>query len=887
MTTTEPAPIVGVDALTVEGRIVRIRPVTANDEEGLHRLYAGSAPDSLYRRFFSGSPDLVAEVARLIRPSRSDHVCLLAEEAGRIVGVVSLERGVEPTAAEFAAFVAEGEHGRGIGTLLLEHLTAAAERLGVTDLVGDILSTNGPMLKVAVDLGTGPRLSYQDGMAVVHLPTGNADTAALDSRDRQAARHSLTPLLAPRSVAVIGAGREPGGVGHVVLANLMAGGFTGALYAINPHADTVAGVTAYPSIGTVPGPVDLAVIAVPAASVGPVLDECGTAGVKAVVVLSAGFGETGPAGRAAQVDLVRAARRHGIRLVGPNCLGILNTDPSVRLHATFATIDPGSGGLAVASQSGAVAITILDHVRRTRVGLSTFVSLGNKANVSGNDLLAYWYDDPATTAVALYLESVGNPRRFARIAQALSRRKPVLAVKSGRSPAGQRAGASHTAAAAAPDATVGALFAQAGVVRCDTLGELLDAARLFVDQPLTHGSRLGVVSNAGGVNVMIVDAADGHGLAIPAVAVATPGAPTRGNPIDLGAAATPAAFASAIGELVASGMVDSVLTVFALTGANDATATLEAIAHAADAATIPMAVVLLGVPDPPASLGSDRAPVYDLPEQAVAALAHTAAYAQWRATPTGKRPQLSDVDTSAARALIERALVDGEGWQPGDLARALLRCYGIRVVRGRTVTGVIAVLAAADELGYPVVLKAADPELVHKSGRGAVRLNLADGKATAAAYAAIATALRQSDPSVLVQPMLAHQVELIGGIVHDPVFGSVVMLGLGGIHTEIVADRALRLLPVTDTDAAAMWRSLRAAALLTGPQGEPNVYTAAVEDLVSRLGRLAEDIPEVAELDLNPVLVASTGIVAVDVKLRLTAVGSEQGAAIRSLREPS
>jgi acyl-CoA synthetase (NDP forming)/GNAT superfamily N-acetyltransferase len=872
------------DAVAADGGIVRIRPVTPADEAALRELHLSASPESLYRRFFvGGNASVAGEVARLIRPASPDRIALLAEEAGQVIGVGSAERQPGESTAEFALIVAEAHHGRGIGTLLLEALAARARQAGVSELVGEVLPTNVPMVKVARDLGTQERASFDDGVLVVRLTTGDADTTALDARDRHAAQRSLTPLLAPRSVAVVGAGHEPGGVGHAVLANLVAGGYTGVLYAINPTADAIAGVPAYPSVDKAPGPVDLAVIAVPAASVAAVLQQCGTAGVRAVVIITAGFGETGPAGREAQAELVRLARRHGIRIVGPNCLGILNTDPALRLHATFAAIEPEPGGLAVASQSGAVAITILDHVQRTGTGLSSFVSLGNKADVSGNDLLAYWYDDPATRAVALYLESVGNPRRFARIARALARRKPVLAVKSGRSAGGQRAGASHTAAAAAPDSTVDALFAQAGVVRCDSLGELLDTARLLVDQPLPAGSRVGVVGNAGGINVMIVDAAEAHGLTVPALPDAGPAAT---NPIDLGAAATPQAFRDTILALADSGGVDAIIAVFAVTGANDVTGVLDAIRDTVNEVSLPVCAVLLGVPHPPAVLGTRRVPVYDLPEQAVTAIAHAAGYARWRATPPGIQSELSDVDPITARRIATDALSAHPGWQPPDVAAALLSCYGIPLAPGHVAHSAQDAAAAADRLGYPVVLKAADPDLVHKSDIGAVRLNLADQASVATAYQAIATALGQPSPPVLVQPMAEQGLELVAGVVHDPVFGSVVMLGLGGVHTEIFADRALRLLPVTDTDAARMWRSLRAARLLTGYRGQAAVDTDAVEDLVMRLGRLAEDLPQLAELDLNPVLVGAKGLVAVDVKLRLAAIGFEPDAALRTLRQP-
>jgi acyl-CoA synthetase (NDP forming)/GNAT superfamily N-acetyltransferase len=882
----------GYDALAADGAIVRIRPVVPGEREALADLYRRSSEESRYRRFLSaGHDDVGAEVDRLTRPADERHLALVAVERGRVVAVASYEDLPEPGRADFAVFVDDEQHGRGLGTLLLEQLRATARRRGIAVLHGDVLPTNAPMLKVARDMGE-PLLRFAGGVIDVDMSTVDGD-AALDVRDRQAARHSLTPLLAPRAVAVVGAGRRTG-IGHAVLAGLRSGAFAGPVYAVNPHANLIDGEPAYPSLVATPGPVDLAVIVVPAPAVEAAIADCAAAGVPAAVVLSSGFSEDGPAGRAAQARLVRTARAAGIRLVGPNCLGILNTDPAVRLQATFAAITPPPGGLAVASQSGAVGITILDHAARTGVGLSAFVSLGNKADVSGNDLLSYWYDDPATRAVALYLESLGNPRRFARIARAIGRRKPVLVVKSGRTAAGSRAGASHTAAAAAPDATVDALFSQAGVVRCDGLGELLDAARLLVDQPLPAGTRLGIIGNAGGVNVLATDDADTAGLAVPELPAAlraqiaemAPAAATVANPIDLGAAANPAAVTATIRAVAASGAVDAILVAFAATLANDVPGVLAAIADASDAIELPVAVVLLGVPQPPTSLGTRRAPVYPLPEQAIRALGHAARYAAWRATPLGTRPELPGINEPAARELVAVALAAGDGWQSPAFAADLLSRYGIPTAAGRVVAGADEAAAAASALGFPVVLKAADPNLVHKSDIGAVRLDLRDEAAVRAAYAGIATALGQEAPPVLVQRQLPTGVELVAGIVHDPLFGSLVMLGLGGVHTDLFADRALRLLPLTDADAAGMWHGLRAARLLTGYRGAPPVDTAAIEELTLRLARLAEDLPEVAELDLNPVLAGPDGVVAVDVKLRLAAVGDEPDAAVRALREP-
>jgi acyl-CoA synthetase (NDP forming) len=661
------------------------------------------------------------------------------------------------------------------------------------------------------------------------------------------------------------------------------------VYAVNPAADTIAGILAYPSIAVAPQRPDLVVIAVPAPRVAAVLSDAAAAGARAAVILSSGFGEDGPQGKARQAELVRIARDGGMRIVGPNCLGFLNTDPAVRLHATFAAAAT-PGGLAVASQSGAVGISLLDQAAKAGLGISSFVSLGNKADVSGNDLLSYWYDDPAAKVVALYLESLGNPRRFARIARAVARRKPVLAVKSGRSAAGSRVGASHTAAAAAPDATVDALFAQAGVIRCDGLGDLLDTARIFVGQPLPAGDRIAIVGNAGGINVLCADAADAAALTLPelpaavqaAIRMAAPAAAATSNPVDLGAAVTADAMNTAIRTIAPH--VDAIVVAFGATLAADVPGIVDAIGGVVDGVPIPAAVVLLGVTDAPTNLGARRAPVYALPEDAIGALGRAVRYARWRRAPLGERPELTGIDAACARRIVAGALTTGGGWQPPNVAGDLLDCYGIRVVAVRETATSPDAVAAATTIGFPVVVKSANTELVHKTDIGGVRLSLDTADAVTDAYRDIVAAT--GDPRVLVQAQASAGIELVAGIAHDPLFGSVLMCGLGGVHTDLLGDRTLRLLPVTDRDAAQMWRDLRAAPLLTGYRGAPPVDTAAVEDLLLRLGRLAEDLPEVAELDLNPIIVGTAALAIVDVKIRLAAVGTEPDSALRSLREP-
>ncbi|MET7426302.1 GNAT family N-acetyltransferase [Dactylosporangium sp. NPDC005555] len=768
---------IAAECLTADGRVVRVRAVTAADGPALLALHEGTSAHNRYLRFFSAGAALDAEVRRLTRPPDDEHLALLVVHGDTVVAAGSYER-VDAEQADFALLVQDAHHSEGLGTLLLEHLAAAARRRGVTELVGDVLADNRAMLRVSGGLAPGiPRTFGDPGVVRVRIPTlpDEAALAAVGERDRTAAHRSLRPLLAPASVAVIGAGRRPGGAGHEILAALVAGGYDGDLYVVNPRARDVCGLPALPSVGLVGEPLDLAVVAVPPAAVPELLRDCAAAGVRAVVLAS----EVTGGGHA---DLVRTARRHGMRLVGPDSLGVLNTDPAVRLTATYAATVPPPGGLAVASQSGAIGAAILQAAARDGIGVSSFVSLGDKADVSGNDLLAYWHDDPATRAVALYLESFGNPRRFAVVARAIGRRKPVLAV----------AGCHGDA--------VDALFAQAGVIRTGTLGELLDTARLLVNgaapQPLPAGDRLAVVGNTHGLNVLAAAAATGAGL--------------TARSVELGTHATPDAMAGAV--RAAARDADMLVVACAATRTNDTAGTWQAIADAVDGLPdLPVAAVVVGGTHAATTLGRRRVPVYRLPEPAVHALARVARYAAWRREPLGERPALDGVDRAAARALVHAALRTGDGWQPLGTGRQLLRLYGIT--------------------GAP-------------------------------------------DPAHVPPPDAA--LALFAGIAHDPLFGSLVTLRFGG-HPELRGDPVQRLLPLTARDAAGMWRALRGAALLD------TADTAALEDLLLRLGRLAEDLPEVAALELDPVIAGPAGCSTGGVRLRLCAVGPEPDPYLRDL----
>ncbi len=686
------------DMLSADGRIVRLREATTDDADSLLDLYQNSSDDSRYKRFlYLGRAAVPEEVARLTRMPGPDHYAILAEDQGRVIGAGSYERLDERFRADFAVLVGDQWQGKGIGTLLVEQLAAHARQNGIQELVGDVLAINSNMLRVAAGISPGTAVEHHGTVSTVRIATDfdSAALAAMDARERSAEEHSLRPMLAPRSVAVVGAGRKPGGVGRELLANILNHGFTGRVYAVNPHAEAIDGCLTVPNVAALPETVDLIIVVVPAPAASGVIHEAGMAGIRAAVIITAGFSEIGEEGKAAQREVVEIARRYGMRLLGPNCLGLINADPGIRLAATFAADLPDAvGGLAVAAQSGAVGIAVLDHAKRHGLGIASFVSLGNKADVSGNDVLSYWFDDSATRAVALYLESFGNPRKFARIARAVARRKPVLAVKGGRSTGGQRAGASHTAAAAAPDVAVDSLFAQAGVIRADSLGEMLDAARVLVDQPLPAGNRVGLVGNAGGLNVLGADAAEAAGLIVPDL-------PSHGgNPNDLGAGASPKAMSEAIRAMAGSGQVDAVVAIFAATRSNDpGTVMLEIAAAADEFPELAFAIVIVGADKPPTHLGKRRAPVFALPEQVMRALGHAVRYGTWRSEPLGNRPSLSDIDHDRAKSIVDKALTDDDAWQSWTVAADLLSCYGVPVLPSAVVENVDDAAAAAERLG--------------------------------------------------------------------------------------------------------------------------------------------------------------------------------------------
>jgi acyl-CoA synthetase (NDP forming)/RimJ/RimL family protein N-acetyltransferase len=882
-----------VDTLASDGRIVHIRDIRPDDLDELVALNDRASDRSIYFRYFSPNREAAERyVTKVSESVEAERRALGAFEQGRLLGLGVIER-IGRVTAEFALLVADECHNCGIGTLLLEHLIAEARGAGIERFVADVLATNAQMIQVMRDLGFAPVTQIEHGEMHLEfaLELNNRVVSAIGERERRANVVSLRPLLAPRSIAVIGAGQHPGTAGHEVLRNLLAADFTRDIHVVNPNRDTVLGLPCLPSPADLPDDVDLAVIALPADQVADVLAACGKRGVRAAVLFGSGFSETGADGAELQDAALDTAREYGIRLLGPNCIGVVNTDPDVRLDATFATLPHLPGSLAVLAQSGAFGVALIAAAASAGQGISQMVSVGNKADVGGNDLLLAWEADERTRVIGMYLESIGDPRRFARIARRVASVKPLLAVKSGRTEVGQRAGRSHTAAAASSDVAIDALFRSSGVLRVHTMQEMLDAARVLSGQPLPAGPRVAIVGNSGGPEILAADAATEAGLDVvefddaTRAALAALGAPGQ-NPLDLGAAATAQTVGPVLRAVLDSPSVDAVLTVFTRIAIADADEIAAVVAEAAHASGKTVVAVTVG--DPPSTLSrSDDAewalPVFTFPEPAAAALGLAHRYAELRTSPIAMAQRPAGVDPGTAREIVETALAAGRDWLTADESHRLLRAYGLPVPDQAVVDDVDAAVTAAGELGYPLVAKLATPGL-HKSDVGGVRVGIADAGALRAAIADFDALGGAPGQQVLLQPMIGAGTELIVGAVHDAHCGPLVMIGAGGVLTDVLGDRSFGLAPLTAHDAEQVLGRLRSARLLDGFRGAPVVSRAAVTDVLIRVAALVDDVPQIAELDLNPLICRTDGLSAVDARIRVAVAPRHPDPLVRQLR---
>ncbi|MEU2750945.1 GNAT family N-acetyltransferase [Streptomyces collinus] len=907
------------DVVLRDGGTARIRPITVDDADRLVSFYEQVSDESKYYRFFAPYPRLSAkDVHRFTHHDFVDRVGLAATVGGEFIATVRYDRiGADGTPAsapadeaEVAFLVQDAHQGRGVASALLEHIGAVARERGIRRFAAEVLPANTKMIKVFTDAGYTQKRSFEDGVVRLEFDLEPTDRslAVQYAREHRAEARSVQRLLAPGSVAVIGAGRTPGGVGRSVLGNIRDAGFTGRLYAVNtalPEGQKeLDGVPAHRSVRDIDGPVDLAVVAVPAEQVTEVVTECGEHGVQGLVVVSAGYAESGHEGRERQRALVRHARTYGMRIIGPNAFGIINTSPEVRLNASLAPEVPRPGRIGLFAQSGAIGIALLSRLHRRGggvtgvTGVSTFVSSGNRADVSGNDVLQYWYEDPDTDVVLMYLESIGNPRKFTRLARRTAAAKPLVVVQGARHGAAPQGHAVR--ATRLPHATVSALLRQAGVIRVDTITELVDAGLLLARQPLPPGPRVAILGNSESLGLLTYDACLAEGL-------------RPHPPRDLTTAASAADFHAALSRALADDRCDAVV-VTAIPAVGEGSVGDAALAEALRSASAaapgkPVLVVHVelgglaealsaaastapqtvsdnpphNAPSPtpaaeqrPAAEAPEGArliPAYPASERAVRALGQAVAYAQWRrdAADPGKVPEYEDIDERGAAALIDGLLARGQGLTLGtDETCDLLGHYGVQVHRALPAPTPDAAAEAARTLGYPVALKATAPHLRHRADLGGVRLDLADEEQLRRSYAELTELFGAPEElRPVVQRMAPRGVDVVVRAVIDPAAGAVLSFGLAGAASQLLGDTAHRLIPVTDREATSLVRSIRTAPLLFGWRGSAPADTRALEQLLLRVSRLVDDHPEVVAVTLEPVVVASHGLSVLGASVRL------------------
>jgi len=870
MTAAASSHVEATDVILRDGSTLRLRAPVAVDADALVEFFAALSEHSRYLRFH-GFPALGPKtVESVLDPDWQERGALMGSLDGRIVALANWVRLRDRHAAEIAFAVGDEFQRRGIGTRLLERLAARAADAGIEEFVAEVLHENAAMLGVFREAGFAVTRAGEGGELEIRFPiaptSGYREQVA--ARDHVAVRASLEPLFRPRSLVVVGASRRRGSIGGELFRNILAADFTGTAYPVNRNGDPVAGVHGYRTIAEIAEGIDLAVICVPGEQVLAAAEDALAAGVRALVVISAGFAETGSVGARRQDQLLALVRSHGARLLGPNCLGIASSP--VALNATFAPRSFPAGKIGFSSQSGALGLALLERAEATGLGITSFVSIGNKADVSSNDLLEWWEDDDETELVVLYLESFGNPRAFARIARRLARRKPILALKGGSTRAGSRAAGSHTAALAGSDVAVDALFRQAGVIRARTLDELIEVATLLSAQPVPRGRRVALVTNAGGLGILAADACEGAGLELPqpseatraALAEVMPAEGSSANPIDLLGGATAESFAAALPPVLSDPAFDSTIVLFVPTVGSDEREVGEAISRAA--ATAPdkpvLCVFVSSRGAPPSLRSAANVPAFAYPEAAGRALGRAAERGEWLRRPAGAIPEIAR-DRGEAGAVVREALAAGGGWLEASPARRLLEAYGVPLVPERLVDSPEAAVEAARELGYPVVLKLAAAG-AHKTEQGGVILDLET-------ETDVRVAAEQLGGPLLVQPFVRGGSELLAGAVQDPVFGPLVAFGPGGVLAELIGEAQFRLAPLTDLDAQELVRDGKAGRLVAGFRGTPPADEAALVDLLLRLALLVDDLPEVTELDLNPVLAPPTGCLAVDARVRI------------------
>jgi acyl-CoA synthetase (NDP forming)/GNAT superfamily N-acetyltransferase len=847
------------DVLLLDGGPARLRPIQPDDAQLLVDFYSRVSSESKYLRFFAPYPTLSdGDVHRFTHVDHVDRVAFVVTVGQQVIAVGRYDR-LENNEAEVAFLVEDDHQGRGIAQLLLEHLAQAGRERDIDQFVAEVLPDNVRMIKTFRDAGYHIDNAWEDGVLRLVFPIAATETSVrvMRSREHRAEAHSMARFLEAGSVAIIGASRRQDTIGSALVRNLVLGEYTGRVYVVNPAADAVAGMPAYKSVQEIPGSVDLAIVAVPADGVEEVVLQCAAKRVHGLVVVSSGFAETGEEGRKRQQRLVGLARSHGLRLVGPNCLGVINTAADISLNASLSSVMPPRGRVGFFSQSGALGIAILETVARRGLGLSTFVSAGNRADVSGNDLLQYWEEDDATEVVLLYLESIGNPRKFFRIARRVGRTKPVVAVKSGRTTQGVPIG--HTIRpTVAPRGAVDAMFRQAGVIQVGSLDEMFDVAQLLAHQPLPMGPRVAVVGNSDALGLLAADSAAAAGLIVEVSAT-------------LGADATPEDFERALDAAIDNPRVDAVVAVFIPVLDSSSAQVADVLAAVGEQSDKPLVSSFLGsegvpellrVPDLAGTAGRGSVPSYAAPEPAVRALARVVTYGQWVHRPQGSIPVFDDIDRPGARQLVSRIGADGPDGTDldDDELRRLLRCYGITLEPSARVGSVVEAVAAGERFGWDVVLKATAARLRQRADLSHVWRAIDDGAAMRSAWRGLNELIDDAaHADFVVQPMAPPGIPVSIGGVEDALFGPMVSFGMAGTPSELLGDVSYRIPPLTDSDAADLVRDVRAAPLFFGYRGSEPVDVAGIEEIISRLGQLKDDLADIQRLDLGLVLAGAEG----------------------------
>ncbi|MEW9870598.1 GNAT family N-acetyltransferase [Arthrobacter sp. HS15c] len=861
------------DVVLRDGGTAHLRPIHPADADAVQAFHTGQSQDSIYMRFFAFKARLSSkELKRFTEVDYKDRVAFVITIGGEIIGIGRYDRLDDPTEAEVAFNIADAHQGRGIGSILLEHLAAAAQENGIRRFSAEVLPENRKMLMVFSDAGYDVKRHFDDGVVSLEFNIGPTDKsrAVMESREHRAEARSVRDLLAPSSIAVIGASRKWGTVGHQLLEHIIEGGFAGPVYAINPEALELAGMLSFGRLSEVPGPVQLAVIAVPYEEVPAVVDDCAAAGVKGVVVASAGFADDGERGLARQRDLVRKARANGMRVIGPASLGVVNTHPDVSLNASMAPTLPRRGGLGLFSQSAAIGVSLYAASSRRRMGVSTFLSAGNRADVSGNDMMQFWEDDADTAAVALYLESIGNPRKFSRLARRLARTKPVIVAKS--ESMGLRLPPGHAVRTTqAPAGALDAMMRQSGVIRVETIEQLMDVAQIVAGQPLPAGPELAILSNSQALAKVVADSALAQGLGV--------GSLVTGLDLDAGMSLALPALRRSLQDTLASEHVHAVVAALLPARGLTVESIAGVLAECAAEAGKPVVAAFTGILDPSiyveGMVGEAPAvPCFSNPGAAVAALAAVVRYAEWVARDHGHFVEPVGCDPDGARARLELLLADVHGEQlkqlDQDAAASLLQYYGISVLPSLGFETEDQAVDAAQALGWPVALKTTDPALRHRLDLGGVRLGIEDAESLRHNIVQMRRSLASYGPASLeVQSMAPVGQACTFRAIEDPLLGPVVSFGLAGDAVNLLDDWAHRTPPLSAADVKDFIRSPRAARKLFGYQGLPAVDVAALEELAGRLAWMKDNHPEIALVDFNPVLCGTQGvaILAADVRI--------------------